>query len=229
MSIGHYLPAGALAHRVATKRGLPFVVVQHGLLTPWAPPPPPGCRFLAWSDADAAFAAREWPEVRAETVGSQLLWLAGRSADRRAEAGGTPIFLGQLHGLELDRSVTIRTVNALAAEGSLVYRPHPAERDILSRLQHRRWERRGVAIERDGPPLRETNAPVIAIFSTGLLEAAAAGLPAWAACSRPPAWVEEIWSRHRISRWGSDEPTPAPDTAGREPAVLVAERVRDLV
>ena len=38
---GHYLPAGAAASRLAEERGIPNVVVQHGLLTPFAPPLPP--------------------------------------------------------------------------------------------------------------------------------------------------------------------------------------------
>jgi hypothetical protein len=154
------------------------------------------------------------------------LWKAARQSESEpTEASGVPVFLGQLHGAELDRSVTVRTVDRLAKEGPLVYRPHPAERDILSRVQHRRWARRGVVLEFANRRLAEVDRPIVGIFSTGLLEAAAAGRPAWAACVEPPEWVEELWERYSIARYGAAEPTPPPELPPTEPARAISERV----
>ena len=48
LSTGHYLPLGALAHRSAEPGR--FLTVQHGLLTPHAPPLGAGTILLAWSE-----------------------------------------------------------------------------------------------------------------------------------------------------------------------------------
>ncbi len=55
VSLGHHLPAGRLAHEVARRSGANHFVVQHGLLTPLAPPLPVDSTLLAWSEDDAAF------------------------------------------------------------------------------------------------------------------------------------------------------------------------------
>ena len=52
-------------------------MVQHGALTPYAPPLPDDCTVLAWSEADGEFWRSGRDDVRIETVGSQLLWEAG--------------------------------------------------------------------------------------------------------------------------------------------------------
>ena len=212
ITIGEHLPCGELAHSVGRRLRIPCYVVQHGLITPFSPPVPEDGVFLAWTDEDGEFARHGSSEHGAVvTVGAQLLWKAALgSAPLRPEASTAPLFLGQLHGAELDRSVTVRTVNRLAGEGPLVYRPHPAEQDVLSRIQHRRWARRGVAFDRDRCPLPEVDRPVLGIFSTGLLEAAAAGRPTWGTCVQPPDWVEEVWERYAIARHGDSRPTAPP-------------------
>ena len=68
---------------------------------------------------------------------------------------------------------------------------------------------------------------MVSVFSTGILEAAARGVPAWAAYDRPPAWLAEFWERYAMSRYGSD-PTPAPAPPEREPAAAVAAAIEDL-
>ena len=75
---------------------------------------------------------------------------------------------------------------------------------------------------------RGTVAKVVSVFSTGILEAAARGVPAWAAYDRPPAWLEEFWERYAMSRYGA-APTPAPPPAAREPALAVAAAIEALL
>ena len=142
-------------------------------------------------------------------------------------SGGEPLFLGQLHGAELSRRISTRTAEAFCRATGATYRPHPAETDIRSRLQHRLWRRKGIDIQAGGP-LLDAGRPVVAMFSTGVLEAAAAGLPAWVTCVDPPRWVREFWDRYRLSPWGG-EPTPRPAVPSVEPALLVAQRVREIV
>jgi hypothetical protein len=60
------------------------------------------------------------------------------------------------------------------------------------------------------------------VFSTGILEAAAAGIPAWVDFPDPPPWLVEIWQRYEMKRFGTSVPTEAPVTA-QEPARLIAE------
>jgi len=226
MSIGAHLLCGSLGYEIARRGGIRNWVVQHGLFTPLAPPLPPEAHLLAWSAADAEFATQLSPgQIEADVVGSQLLWNAASDAGAPVRPSAAPLFLGQLHGLELGRRVTVRTVNRLAAEGQLVYRAHPAERDLLSRLQHRRWARRGIVLDADNRPLREVDRPVLGIFSTGLLEAAAAARPTWAACVQPPAWVEELWERYSIARHGDPRPTDPPELPAKEPVAAIADLV----
>ena len=224
ITIGGHLPCGALVHSLGRRLEIPQYVAQHGLITPFFPPLPEDAVLLAWTDEDGKAVARaSSPPAGAVTVGSQLLWKAARKSEGApGEASRPPVFLGQLHGAELDRSVTVRTVDRLAREGPLVYRPHPAERDLLSRLQHRRWARRGVAFDADPRPLPELDRPVLGIFSTGLLEAAAARRPTWAACVQPPKWVEELWERYSIARHGAPEPTAPPELPQKQPASAIA-------
>lgn len=226
LSAGHFLPAGSRAFAWAQAVGADYVVVQHGLLTPFAPPLPPRSTLLAFSAADADFWIGSRPDVAATVVGSQLLWHAG---GRRVEPadGAAPLFLGQLHGAELPRRISARTAEDFCRRTGATYRPHPAETDIRSRLQHRLWQRKGIDIQHGGP-LLAAGRPVVAVFSTGVLEAAAAGLPAWVTCVDPPRWVREFWDRYQLSPWGG-EPTPKPSVPPVEPALSVAQRVREIV
>jgi hypothetical protein len=218
-STGHYLPFGAVGYAWSRRLGAEFVTVQHGLLTAYAPPLAPDSRLLAWSAADAAY----WPtgrnDIAAEVVGSQLLWEAG--------AGTTPItddrptFLGQLHSAEIGRRAMARFTGAFCRREQVRYRPHPGERDRLSRWQHAVWRRQGITFDDGRVPLRDLPTPVVSVFSTGILEAAARGVPAWSAYDVPPAWLSEFWDRYGMARYGSD-PTPAPERPVAEPAAAVA-------
>ncbi|WP_229660860.1 prephenate dehydrogenase [Marmoricola endophyticus] len=217
LTAGHYLALGAVGHAEARRRDVPELVVQHGLLTPLAPPLPPGATLLAWSAADADF----WGAERAEIVGSQLLHDAA-AHPAPATASSPPLtYLGQLHGAELPRRDLAAAAEAFCAAHGATYRPHPAERDRASRRTHARWEASGMTLDRSDEPLSALTGGVVSVFSTGVLEAAARGLPAWVDLPTPPAWLEEFWDRYAMRPWGSD-PTPAPARPAVEPARAVA-------
>lgn len=227
VSAGHFLHAGAVAYRWATRIGVPYCVVQHGLLTPFAPPLPHDATLFAFSDVDAQFWRSGRGDIAAESVGSQMLWdAATKEREPDAVVEPTPVFLGQLHGAELPRRISAAAASAFCLETGASYRPHPAETDRLSQWQHRRWQRQGIKIESTGTPLI-SGRPVAAIFSTGVLEAAAAGMPAWVTCTNPPAWVEEFWQRYGLARWGG-APTPRPERPSVEPSVRIAQRLQEL-
>jgi hypothetical protein len=230
---GHYLRAGAVADALAEKLDAKKVVAQHGLLTPFAPPLPSNAHALAFSQADAIFWASGRSDITSEVIGSQLLWSAGQQRLANAAAPITlenenPVFLGQLHGAELARRISAKTAQSFCLQNSADYRPHPAEKDLLSRLQHTAWQRRGISVMTDSLPLRELKRPVVSIFSTGVLEAAAAGLPSWVICSQPPEWVQEFWHRYNMKPWG-DEPTSAFEQPPQMPARATAHSLQRLV
>jgi hypothetical protein len=213
-----------VAIRAARQSGGRVFVVQHGLLTPFAPPLPRDCTLLAWSAADGDFWRSGRRDVDIEVVGSQLLWVAAQRAAAVIDPDARPTFLGQLHAAEIARRELARVSYRFCHETGAVYRPHPAETDKVSRAQHALWRRRGVAFDTSGVALENLETPVAAIFSTGVLEAAAAGRPAWGYHPDPPAWVAEMWDRYGVARWGSD-PTPPPKQPTVEPAARVAEIV----
>lgn len=219
-AIGHFLRVSGTAFSLARRYGLPFYVVQHGLLAPVAPPLPAGATLLAWSDADAGFWTSGRGDVDSRIVGSQLLWSAARN--RPSQMAEHPTFLGQLHGAELPRAGLAQAAIDYCLTYQAHYRPHPAETDWRSRRTHGRWERRGVVIDREGVALRDRGGPVASVFSTGVLEAAAAGQPAWVTYPDPPPWLREFWERYGMSQLGEDS-TPAPATDGPEPAQQIAE------
>ncbi len=224
VAAGHYLPLGAAAYVWSRRVGAEFVTVQHGLLTPHAPPLAPDSRLLAWSAADADFWASGREDVETAVVGSQLLWEAG--ATTAALTDDRPTFLGQLHSAEIGRVSMARFTFAFCRREQVRYRPHPGERDRLSRWQHALWRRRGIDVDDGTRPLGELGTPVVSVFSTGILEAAARGLPAWADFDRPPAWLSEFWERYGMARYGSD-PTPAPIRGSAPPAETVAAFVEE--
>ena len=228
VTIGHHLPLGALAHELATARGVPTITVQHGLLTPKAPPLPANTELLAWSEADAGFWAADRPDVRSRVVGSQLLWnaAASRSEARRDSGSGPLRFLGQLHGHELPRRDVARTSVRFCLDHDAVYRPHPSEIDLASRLQHRIWRRRGVRFDEARRPLTELDGAFVAIFSTGILEAAAAGRAAWVTHPDPPRWLADMWDRYGMAEYGSETPTTT-TIPSSEPAIAIASIVTD--
>ncbi len=227
LGAGGYMRVGRAGWELAAAFGAPYLAAQHGILTPHAPPLDSGVHLLAWSEADARFWTSGRADVATSVVGSQGLWAASRSPVA-PEPGAPLCFLGQLHGIELTRATTRRTVSALREEvPTFVYRPHPGERDRRSRRQHRAWRRQGVAFADADGPLLAMRSPVAAIFSTGILEAAAAGLPAFGVCTRPPPWIRELWDRYGIERWGGSGTTRV-DLPAAEPAAVIADAVEAL-
>lgn len=227
LALGHYLPLGAAAFRGA-KPGR-FLTVQHGLITPQAPPLAAGTRVLSWSQADGDFYRSGRTDVSATVVGSQLLWEASAARVTSPPADtARPVYLGQLHGAELDRAGLAASTERFCREHHAIYRPHPAERDRRSRAWHQHFRAAGIEIDSSAVPLTELNAPVVSAFSTGILEAAARGLPAWAYHADPPPWLVEFWNRYGMHRWG-DTPTPAPPQPDIEPAQAIAQVVMDAV
>lgn len=220
---GHFLPASAAAYEWSQALSAEFVVAQHGLLTPYQPPLPRDAHLLAFSKDDAAFWISGREDVTFDVVGSQMLWEAGRAESAASPARhDRPIFLGQLHGAELSRRLAARTAVRFCLDNEAAYRPHPAEVDKLSRLQHSLWARRGVSFERSGKTLALLSNPVVSVFSTGVLEAAASGREAWVTCIDAPEWVLEFWSRYGLSEWGGP-PTPKPSIPVVEPSEAVAQ------
>ncbi len=228
VGLGPYLALGAAADAAARRAGARFVTVQHGLLTPHAPPLAAGTTLLAWSEADAEFWRSGRTDVTTRVVGSQLLWDAAEQPAPPVPLEATPVFLGQLHGAELPRRVVADAAEGFCRDTGATYRPHPAEVDRRSRATHRRWEAAGITVDRSGVPLRELGRPVVSVFSTGVLEAAAAGVPSWVHLPDPPDWIREFWTRYRLSPWGG-APTPSPERPGAEPSVAVAAAVREMM
>ena len=227
LSTGPFLALGRLA-RAAVEEPHRYVTVQHGLLTPHAPPLAEGTTLLSWSDADTEFWRSGRTDVTAEAVGSQLLWEAGTPPHAVPDPSARPVFLGQLHGAELPTALLVAATESFCRAEGAVYRPHPAETDRRSRATHARWEAEGITIDRSGVPLRELGAPVVGVFSTGVLEAAAAGLPAWVHCPDAPEWLESFWRRYGLSRWGGPA-TPSPERPRIEPSRRVAQVVQGMM
>lgn len=245
VSIGQHLDTAERVHALALEHAIPQYVVQHGVLTPFTPPLPREAILLAWSEADARYWSAGRRDVGVADVGSKLLWQAGHDAGTTAgsaagneagrgtaagpddgpgavDPGARPVFLGQIHGAELSRRVTVGAAMRFCREHGALYRPHPAETDVVSRALHALMRRRGIEFATDEVPLAELDAPVVAVFSTGILEAAARGLPAWAYGPHAPGWVHELWERYGMRRYGGSEPTPAPRRADAEPAAQIA-------
>ena len=225
LSAAQFLGRGAAAYEFSRAIGAEYWMVQHGLLVPQAPPLPVGCTLLAFSEADAQFWASGRRDVTTHAVGSQLLYLAAQKAagaEAQKQNDLEPIFLGQMHGAELPRASFAYASHSFLKKFGGSYRPHPSEKDKLSVLTHQLWEKEGIRIDRSGTPLNEVPNPVVSIFSTGVLEAAIRGIPAWVYHPAPPAWHVEFWDRYGMNQWGQ-EPTPAPVQPKKEPAQRIAE------
>lgn len=229
LAAGHYLELGALAYEWAQAHDARFCVIQHGLLTPFMAPLPKGAHLFAWSQADAEFWLSGRRDVTTTVVGSQLLWQAAQHEAPTVDPHARPTFLGQLHGVELGRPYMTEVSTQFLRETGGLYRPHPSEKDRLSRLTHALWERQGFEIDRSGTPLFETGTPVVGVFSTGILEAAARGIPAWyypsyahpKSTARLP-WLTAFHERYSMSPWG-EAPTARPEIPDIEPAQRLAE------
>lgn len=231
LSAAQFLGRGAVAYEFSRAIGAEYWMVQHGLLVPQAPPLPVGCTLLAFSEADAQFWASGRRDVTTHAVGSQLLYLAAQKAagaEEQKQNDLEPIFLGQMHGAELPRASFAYASHSFLKKYGGIYRPHPSEKDKLSVLTHKLWEKEGIRIDRSGTPLNEVPNPVVSIFSTGVLEAAIRGIPAWVYHPAPPAWLVEFWDRYGMNRWGS-EPTPAPVQPEKEPARRIAELMIEIL
>lgn len=225
LSAAQFLGRGAAAYEYARAIGAEYWMVQHGLLVPQAPPLPVGCTLLAFSEADAEFWASGRRDVTTHAVGSQLLYLAAQKAagaEAQKQNDLEPIFLGQMHGAELPRASFAYASHSFLKKFGGTYRPHPSEKDKLSVLTHKLWEKEGIRIDRSGTPLNEVPNPVVSIFSTGVLEAAIRGIPAWVYHPAPPTWLVEFWDRYGMNQWGQ-EPTPPPVQPKKEPAQRIAE------
>lgn len=201
-SIGDHLQVGAWAHALARNAGWRQLVVQHGLLTPFSPPPPPGVEWLAWSDEDAAYISNGRPDLSTHVTGSAMLAAAAANPAPHVSRFETPVFLGQLHGAELSRWSMTRSVTEFWRQTGAVYRPHPREEDKLSRAQHALWRKAGMEFD-SSAGVEAIARPVVSAFSTGVLEAAARGIPAWVFHRRPPMWLNELWARYSMAKWGS--------------------------
>ena len=225
LSAAQFLGRGAVAYEFSRAIGAEYWMVQHGLLVPQAPPLPVGCTLLAFSEADAQFWASGRRDVTTHAVGSQLLYLAAQKAagaEEQKQNDLEPIFLGQMHGAELPRASFAFAAHSFLKKYGGIYRPHPSEKDKLSVLTHKLWEKEGIRIDRSGTPLNEVPNPVVSIFSTGVLEAAIRGVPAWVYHPAPPSWLVEFWDRYGMNQWGQ-EPTPPPVQPKKEPAQRIAE------
>jgi hypothetical protein len=227
LAAGHYTAIGAAAFDVVERQGARFLVSQHGALTTYAPPLPRAAHLLAWSEADGAFWTAGRHDVTVTTTGSQLLWLAGDGPPPRTGDGtGRLTYLGQGHAAEISRARLARAALATCREHGAVYRPHPSERDVTSQVVLAAYARAGVTVDTSGVPLVDLEAPIVSVFSTGVLEAAARGRDAWVDFPRPPAWLGEFWERYAMHRLGT-VPTPAPDRPEVEPARRVAQVVTE--
>lgn len=223
VGIGHYTAVGSAMWHVSRQRGGRFFVLQHGLLTPFAPPLPHGAHLLAWSQDDAEFWLADRPDTRASAVGSHML--SSARADSASSPGGPstdrPLFLGQMHGAELGWPVKLRSAIEFCRTNGADYRPHPSETSRLSRAAHSALRAAGIAIDTNDAPLAERNGPVAGMFSTGLLEAAAAGQHTYGVATGAPQWVNEFWNRYGIGQW-PDEPTRLDESlAPREPEAVI--------
>lgn len=233
LSTGNHLQVGKAAHEISQAQGIPHLVVQHGVLTPWSPPAPERAFLLAWTDRDLAYWRGGRAGVTGVTVGSQLLWEASQKGatgalDAVSQTTREVVFLGQLHGAEMRRKDTVRSVRELNARYHLQYRIHPGETDVLSRSQHRYWLSQGVEIVR-GQGLTDVRGPVLSHFSTGLLEAANMGLPAFAYSAAPPAWLSSLWDRYELSVWEKDSSATQPVEVVRQPSLVVADVVESML
>lgn len=222
IAAGHYLAAGEWAYAKSREKGWAFNVVQHGLNTPFAPPLPQDCVLFSFSEKDSEFWISGREDITAHAVGSQLFYEASKNIERaEPDVSGDLLFLGQMHGAELPRTSFAKASYRFCKNNGATYRPHPSERDKLSKLTHSMWGKLGIKFDTSGVPLNQSNQQVVSVFSTGVLEAAIRGIPAWVYHPQPPTWLLEFWDRYNMHQWGQP-PTPAPVQPETEPAQKIA-------
>ncbi len=228
MATSHATDLAQAVYQQALARGVHYWVVQARVLNPYAPPLPEGGRLLAWSDADAEFWASGRTDVQTTVVGSQLLWLAQRQRVGYLPEGHRPVFLGQTPASGLSRAGLLRAAVTFCHKTHGTYRPHPEATDHLSGLEQATFDGLGIDVDRTGALLEQVARPVVSACSTGLLEAAARGLPAYVWYPRPPGWLQDLWRRYRLHPWGA-EPSPTPVLPAAQPAHTVARLVREVL
>ena len=228
LAAGHYTEIGAAAFALAEELDSTFYVSQHGALTPFAPPLPRAAHLLAWTEADGDFWTSGRADVTVTATGSELLWQAGLGFDtgagrpaQPATADSTLTYLGQGHAAEISRARLAHAALTTCRGHGAIYRPHPSERDLASRGVLAAYRRAGITVDTAGVPLVALESPVVSVFSTGVLEAAARGRDAWVDFPRPPAWLSEFWERYAMNRLGHS-PTPAPTMPDVQPAARIA-------
>lgn len=224
LATSHHTDVGASAYDFSQNLKCPFYVVQSSVVTPYSAPLPPGATLLGWSEGDIAF----WREGSAEAakatntvVGSQLLWTAAQNKIEEVNKAASMTYLGQLHEAALGNRQMAKAAEDFCMTHNAVYRPHPSESDRRTRSVHERFVRLGISLDQSQTPVRMFDGPVVSAYSTGLLEAAARGLPAWATFPDPPAWLHEVWDRYGMARYGDSEPTPCPTILNFEPAYAI--------
>ena len=143
-------------------------------------------------------------------VGSQLLWAAGglvtgaRAPSSTTGGDAAPLtYLGQGHAAEISR--------ARLARAALTHLPR-ARRDLpppplgaRRRPRARSWRPTHAPGSPSTPAACRSSTsrrPIVSVFSTGVLEAAARGRDAWVDFPRPPAWLGEFWERYAMHRLG---------------------------
>lgn len=223
LTLGWHLDVGRSLHDWAREAGVPGAVVQHDVLTPFAPPLPPETTLLAWTAQDGEFHRAGREDIAVRVVGSQRLWQASHEASGDAlPREDRPVFLGQLSAIELPRRVGLLAADDYCRSTGALYRADPAATDRLVRTAHALMRRRGIEFQDPALPLSEQHRPVVSVFSADVLEAAVRGLPAWVHAPRGPSWIAEHWERYGMRRAGG-EPTPAPAVGTDEPARLIAQ------
>jgi hypothetical protein len=221
LAAGHYTPIGREVYRWSVTYDIPYFVAQHGLLTPYAAPLPPAATLLAWSAADASYWWGDRQDAATHVVGSQLLWTAAHQpVTQRTE---DLVYLGQLHAAEINHGDLVDAAIEFCLRTSAKYRGHPNESDQRSRRAHEELQHRGVRFETSGQPLFSLGAPVVSVFSTGVLEAATKGLAAYVDYPQPPEWLLDFWRRYDLRPYDSGVSTPPPAQPSVQPAQRIAE------
>lgn len=230
-SVSEVVTLGAfndLAGRVepwARRNDARFSVVQHGALTPWAPPLTDATHLFAWSDEDAEYWAAGRSALTVQTVGAQLLWDAAQARKSTRPTDERPLMLGQMHGVELPARQLKRVYTDFCIGIGADYRPHPNERDTLSRLRHRSMRRKGVRFDPSRVSVRDLRRTVVSVFSTGTIEAAHSGLPAFVHHPDPPPWLRAFWRRYGLAEFGG-APSEPREQPMDEPAASIAKAVQ---
>ncbi|WP_394216089.1 hypothetical protein [Brachybacterium vulturis] len=223
LTLGWHREVGRSLHEWAREADVPGAVVQHDVLTPFAPPLPPDVTLLSWTAADGEFHRADRDDIVVRAVGSQRLWQARHEASgEQPVLDAQPVFLGQLSTIELPRRVSLRAAESYCRFAGALYQPGPAETDRLARAAHLLLRRRGIGFQDPSVTLPEQGRPLASVFSADVLDAAMRGLPAWVHAPGAPSWLAAQWERYGMRRVGG-EPTPAPELGTDEPARLIAQ------